>query len=171
MKLPIANYITLSRIIGALCLLPLEVLTQLISPFWLLYAFCGMTDIADGYVAHRLKTETKLGALLDSYADIIFIVCCVFKLIPLLILPSWLWIWIGLIIVIKVANQISALVIYHKLIFPHTLANKLTGLFLFISIPVFIYFGHIAILLFVAGLATFAAIQEGYVIIFNNHHK
>lgn len=59
------NSITLSRIIGALCLLPLEVTTQVVSPFWLVYAFSGMTDMADGYVAafaavqegHHIRTK------------------------------------------------------------------------------------------------------------------
>lgn len=87
----IAYCITLSRIAGALCLLPLEVTTQIVSAFWFVYAFCGMTDMADGYVARKLKAETKTGALLDSIADIIFVICCSFKLVPILTIPSWLW--------------------------------------------------------------------------------
>lgn len=101
MKLSIPNSITLSRIIGALCLLPLEVTTQKVSAYWFVYAFCGMTDMTDGYVARKLKAETKTGALLDSIADIVFVICCSCKLMPILTIPSWLWYVTLIIAVIK----------------------------------------------------------------------
>ncbi|MBO4571411.1 MAG: hypothetical protein J5699_05760 [Bacteroidales bacterium] len=44
----------------------------------------------------------------------------------------------------------------------HTKANKLTGLLLFIAIPM--VFWSIVPIAFVAGVATFAAIQEGHFI-------
>lgn len=164
LKLPIANHITLSRIIGALCLLPLEVATQPASPFWLLYAFCGITDIADGYVARKLQTETKTGALLDSIADIVFVICCSSKLIPVLTVPSWLWCLVLIIVTIKIINQVSAWIVHRRLVFPHSPANKLTGLMLFISIPLFVCFEMFIPLIITSVLAMYAALQEGHII-------
>lgn len=140
MKLTIADHITSSRIVGALCLLPLEVTTQFVSPFWLLFLICGITDIADGYVARKLKAETKRGAMLDSIADIVFVICCSIKLITILTVPSWIWCLVLIIATIKVINQICAWIVHRRFVFPHTSANKLTGLMLFISIPLFVCF-------------------------------
>ena len=118
--------------------------------------------MADGYLARKLGCVSKTGALLDSLADLAFVICCCFKLIPALALPKWLWIWGGVIVVIKVINQISALVMYKKCIFPHTVANKVMGVLLFLAVPT-AFWSFIPIVI-VAGVATFAAIQEGHFI-------
>ena len=78
---------------------------SLLRPFWIIYVLCGISDIADGWLARRLKCVTKTGALLDSLADICFVACCVWKLLPILELPLWLWLWAGVI----VGNGIPAL--------------------------------------------------------------
>ena len=158
------NLISSARMVGAMCLLLLDFTPQILSGFWGIYTICGVSDIADGYLARKLKSETKAGALLDSVADLVFVVCCAVKLIPLLNLPQWMWIWIGVIAAIKVINQMSALVVRRRLVFPHTLANKLSGLFLFVSVPLFVCLELSLPLYGVAGLATFAAIQEGHII-------
>jgi CDP-diacylglycerol--glycerol-3-phosphate 3-phosphatidyltransferase len=66
------------------------------------------------------------------------------------------------IILIKLVNQISALVVCNRFCFPHTLANKITGLLLFLSVPM--TFWSIIPIAIVAGVATFAAVQEGHFI-------
>ena len=118
--------------------------------------------MADGYLARKLGCESKTGAMLDSLADLAFVICCCFKLIPALALPKWLWIWAGAIVVIKVINQISALVMYKRCVFPHTVANKMTGVLLFLAVPT-AFWSFIPIVI-VAGVATIAAIQEGHFI-------
>ncbi len=55
-----------------------------------------------------------------------------------------------------------ALAVCKHLCFPHTKANKLTGLLLFLSVPT--VFWSVVPLAFVAGAATFAAVQEGHFI-------
>ena len=42
-------------------------------PFWTLYALCGISDMVDGWLARRLHAETKAGAILDSVADLSFV--------------------------------------------------------------------------------------------------
>ena len=128
-------------------------------PFWALYSVCGISDIVDGWLARKLKCVSKTGALLDSLADFCFVACYACKLLPILKLPQWLWLWAGVIVAIKVMNQLSALVMYGSCCFPHTLANKATGFLLFITVPM--TFCTIIPIAIVASVATFAAIQEG----------
>ncbi len=150
------NIITLLRIAGSLGLLLCDV-TGVV--FWLIYGLCGISDIADGWLARKLKCVTKTGALLDSLADICFVACCAWKLLPILDLPQWLWLWAGMIVVIKIVNQLSALVMYGHCCLPHTTANKATGFLLFIAVPMTVW--SIVPIAIVSTIATFAAIHEG----------
>ena len=118
--------------------------------------------MVDGYLARRLHAESKTGAVMDSVADIGLVACCAIRLLPVLPIPTWLWIWAGSIVLIKIINQISALVVHKRLCFPHTKANKLTGLLLFMAVPM--AFWSIVPIAIVAGVATFAAVQEGHFI-------
>lgn len=120
--------------------------------------------MADGNLARRLHAESKTGAVLDSVADLCFVACCAIRLIPVMQIPTWLWIWIwaGIIVAIKIVNQVSALAVCKRFCFPHTTANKMTGLLLFLAVPT--VFWSIISLAVVAGIATFAAIQEGHFI-------
>ncbi len=150
------NIIILLRIAGSLGLLLRDVTSVFL---WIIYGLCGISDIVDGWLARRLKCVTKTGALLDSIADICFVACCARKLLPILELPQWLWLWAGVIVTIKIVNQISALVMYGHCCFPHTLANKATGFQLFIAVPM--TFCTVVPFAIVATIATFAAIHEG----------
>lgn len=153
------NILSSFRIVGAIIILFCDVTSVV---FWGLYLTCGISDMADGWLARKFDCATKIGALLDSVADICFVVCCAWKLLLVFELPLWLWIWAGVIVVIKVINQILALVMHGKCSFPHTIANKVTGLLLFIAIPM--TFWSIIPLAIVAAIATFAAVQEGHFI-------
>ena len=155
------NAISALRFLGAACLLFFGVES---CAFWVIYFVCGLSDMADGYLARKLGCESKTGALLDSLADLVFVVCCCFKLIPALAFPKWLWIWGGVIVAIKVINQISALVMYKKCVFPHTIANKITGVLLFVGVPLTFFLESIVPMVIIAVVATFAAVQEGHFI-------
>ena len=120
--------------------------------------------MADGYLARILGCESLVGALLDSLADLVFMICCCFKLIPALAFPKWLWIWGGVIVATKIINQISALVMYKKCIFPHTITNKVTGVLLFVGVPITLWINSIVPIIIIAVVATFAAVQEGHFI-------
>lgn len=158
------NIITLLRIAGSLGLLFGDVAND---TFWIIYALCGTSDIVDGWLARKLKSVTMIGALLDSVADICFVACCVWKLLPILELPQWLWLWSGVIVAIKIVNQLSALVMYRRCRFPHTTANKITGFLLFIAVPM--TFWSVIPLVIVGTVATFAAIHEHYIITNKNN--
>ena len=153
------NIITAFRFLGAICLL---FINPAGAAFWVIYGLCGVSDMMDGYLARKLHAESKSGAVLDSVADICFVACCAIRLIPVVQIPTWLWIWAGVIVAIKIVNQVSALIVCKRFCFPHTKANKLTGLLLFIAVPML--FWSIIPIAVVAGVATFAAIQEGHFI-------
>ena len=152
------NVISALRIAGSIGLLFCNVTGW---PFWTLYALCGISDMVDGWLARILHAETKAGAILDSVADLSFVACCAIRLLPHLSIPSWLWIWAGIIVVIKLVNQVSSLVVFKRFCFPHTVANKLTGFLLFLAVPTL--FWTVIPVAVVAAVATFAAIQEGRV--------
>ena len=147
------NVISALRIAGSIGLLFCDVRGW---TFWTLY------DIFDGWLARKLHAESKVGALLDSVADIIFVVCCAARLLQVVEIPVWLWTWAVVIVFIKIMNQVSALVVCKRLCFPHTLANKLTGILLFLAAPA--VFWSVIPIAIVAALATFAAVQEGHFI-------
>ena len=155
----IPNILSTLRLLGAVCLLLCDPAG---AAFWVIYGLCGISDMADGFLARRLHAESKTGAVLESVADICFVACCAIRLLPVFQIPTWLWIWAGVIVLIKIINQVSALAIYKHLSFPHTKANKLTGLLLFITVPM--VFWSIVPIAIVAGVATFAAIHEGHFI-------
>ena len=155
----IPNIITSLRMAGSFGLLLCDVTG---AAFWMIYGLCGISDIADGWLARKLKCVSKTGALLDSLADICFVACCACRILPMLELPQWLWLWAGVIIAVKVANQFFAIVRHGHCRFPHTFANKVTGFLLFIAVP--LTFVSIIPISVVAAVATFAAIHEGCVL-------
>lgn len=161
MKIFFPNVITVSRIVGALCLLIFEFSTSFSGTFWIIYLGCGISDVLDGFIARALNSQSRLGAILDSVADLCFIGCCAWKLFPIINLDKWMWGWIILILLIKIINQISALYVHGKLIFPHTIANKVTGFLLFLSIPIYARLALSTPVILTAIIATFAALQEG----------
>ena len=153
------NAISSLRVAGSIGLLFCDVKGW---PFWSLYVLCGLSDILDGWLARRLHAESKTGAIWDSVSDIIFVACCAIRLLPVLEIPTWLCIWAGVIVFIKMVNQVSALAVFKRFCFPHTWANKLTGFLLFLTVPTM--FRSMIPISIVAALATFAAVQEGHLI-------
>ena len=89
MRKHIANIITTSRIFSSICLLLCPVFSI---SFYIIYIYCGITDMADGAIARRTKSDSELGAILDTVADSIFVAVCFVKILPTMQFPVWLWI-------------------------------------------------------------------------------
>lgn len=124
-----ANLITSCRILCSILLLFFPALSPM---FYVLYVISGFTDMIDGTVARKTNTISEFGSKLDTVADFIFILVCLIKVLPVLKIPTWLWIWIAVIAAIKVINVISGLICCKRLVVEHTIMNKITGLLLFI---------------------------------------
>ena len=156
-----ANLITSCRILLSLLLLFFPALSP---GFYGLYLAAGLSDMLDGFVARRTNSASPLGAKLDSMVDLVFLAVCLIKLLPVLALPVWLWVWVGLIALLRLVNVVSGFVRRKKLVLLHTRANKLTGALLFL-LPLSLGFLNIAYTAVpLCALASFAAIQEGHFI-------
>ena len=134
------------------------------SAFYIIYIYCGISDMLDGFIARKSKNESKIGARLDSASDIIFVIVAIIKILPALNLSKGIIIWIVIIALIKVTNVICAYICYKKLVLPHTIANKITGFTLFIAPLIIVNVNSIIIESIICIIATFSAIQEGHYI-------
>ena len=160
-KARMANLITGTRILCSAALLFCQPFSP---PFIVLYLIAGITDMTDGAMARKTNTTSELGAKLDTAADFVFVAVCLWKLLPRLAVPLWLWVWIVLIALIKMINTISGYVIQKRYVALHTVLNKVTGVLLFLlpmTLPV-AELKYSAPL--VCTVATLAAIQEGHFI-------
>ena len=156
-----ANAITIFRIAASIVLLFCPVFSP---AFYVLYIAAGLSDMLDGYVARKTNTDSRFGAKLDTIADYVFVIVCLIKLLPVIRIPIWLYVWTGIIAFIKVVNIISGFAVQKTFMAVHSAMNKATGLLLFLlplTIPVFPlkYFAIV-----VCAAATYAAIQEGHLI-------
>ena len=153
-----ANIITGLRI---LCSIALLFCPALSISFYVLYIAAGITDMIDGTVARKTNTVSEFGSRLDTAADFIFVAASIIKLLPVLQMATWIYVWIAVIAVIKGMNVVIDYVIHKKFVPVHSIMNKVVGFLLFI-LPLTLHFievRHSAAV--VCAVATFAAIQEG----------
>lgn len=159
MKKHIANIITGSRIVFSL---PLLFIPLTSAWFCVIYLLCGLSDMIDGTVARRTSSASEFGARLDTVSDFVFMTVALIKFVPHLHIPVWLWIWIGIIAMIKLGNAAWGFVRTKKLVSPHTVLNKVTGLLLFL-LPLTISLVDLTYTFpIVCAVATVAAIHEVY---------
>lgn len=156
-----ANIVTSCRILCSILMLFSPAFSV---QFYILYLICGLTDMVDGTIARKTHTDSEFGAKLDSVADFIFVVISLVKLLPVIHIPRWLWIWILVIAIIKIINVISGFICKRRLMVEHTIMNKVTGFMLFILPLTFVFIELKYSAVVVCTIATFAAIQEGHLI-------
>ena len=99
-----ANAITIFRMAAGIVLLFCPVFSP---AFYMFYIMAGLSDMLDGFVARKTNTAGRFGAKLDTMADYVFVIVCLIKLLPVIRIPIWLYVWIGIIAFIKVINIIS----------------------------------------------------------------
>ena len=164
----IADILTGCRIFGSILLLFFPVFSL---EFYVTYLLCGFSDMIDGTIARKTNSSSKFGSQLDTIADLVFVVISMIKLLPVIHIPRWLWIWGGVIAVIKISNTIWGYVSKKQFISLHTIMNKVTGLLLFL-LPLTISFVELKYTaIVVCSVATFSAIQEGFCIITDSGPK
>ena len=164
----LANILTGCRILGSILLLVFPAFSV---AFYITYLFCGLSDMIDGTIARKTNSTSKFGSQLDTIADLIFVAASLFKLLPAIHIPGWLWIWGGVIAVIKISNIIWGYVSKKQFISLHTNMNKVTGLLLFL-LPLTISFVELKyIAIAVCSIAALSAIQEGFYVITDSEPK
>ena len=158
----IANCISISRIIMSIMLLIPETFSI---HFNITYIYCGISDMLDGFIARKSKSESEMGDRLDSTADIIFVIASMVKILPVLHLSDVIIIWVVFIAFIKIINIVCSYIYNKKMVLPHTIANKITGFVLFVAPFIIVNTNSILFEIIVCSIAAFAAVQEGYCII------
>ena len=154
----VANILTGFRILGSIFLLFFPVFSE---EFYSIYLLCGFSDMIDGTIARKTNSASELGSKMDTAADLAFVTASLVKILPTINIPGWLWIWGGVIAIIKIGNIIWAYVSKKQFLSLHTIMNKVTGLLLFLlpfTMP-FVELKHSSIVVY--SIATFSAIQEG----------
>lgn len=124
-----ANVITIGRTLFSVLMFVIP--TDSVG-FFALYLLCGISDILDGFVARKLHTESDFGAMLDSAADLVFAAVYAVRILPLLHIPLWIWLWTAAIAVVKLCGIAYESIKARGLRIRHSVANKLTGLLIFL---------------------------------------
>ena len=129
----IPNLLTFLRI--GLCVALIFINPPMGSASFFVYCIAGLTDMLDGPLARRIPNgKSKIGADLDSFADMFLVTIGIFVLMPVMQIWDWLWIAVIGILILKIlSTTIIGLIKHRKILFTHTLANKLAALFLFIG--------------------------------------
>ena len=156
------NAITCSRLVGAFCLLLTKPLTKW---FFVLYTFCGVSDLLDGWLARATKNESSFGAMLDSISDLAFYAIMTLTTLPTLIerLPIGIWIAVGGIVVLRIFSYGFCALRKHSFASLHTYLNKLTGFAVF-TIPFYIKLSCSTVLATVGcTISALATIEELYI--------
>ena len=153
-----ANVITGLRILVSAVLVFCPVFSQI---FYVLYLIAGLSDMVDGIIARKTNSVSEFGSRFDSIADFVFVAVCLIKILPVMDIPIWLYVWTAVIALIKIINIISGVAKQKRVVTVHTTLNKVTGVLLFmlpltLSIVPLIYTG-----IPICSVTTFAAVQEG----------
>ena len=155
----IANILTGCRIFGSVLLLFFPAFSL---GFYIIYFFCGFSDMLDGTIARKTNTVSSFGSKLDTAADFVFIAVCAVKILPVINISIWLWIWIVIIAIIKTANIVLGFVYRKEFVALHTVLNKATGLLLFL-LPFTLQFIELKYnFAVVCAIASISSIQECY---------
>lgn len=131
LKRNLANLLTFFRMLGSLAL---ALVKPFGVPFYMIYTLCGISDGLDGTVARRLGSADERGALLDSFADILFYAVMIYRLVPTLWnrLPIWVWVCAFVALGLRLTSYATAGVRYRRFASLHTWANKGTGFSIFV---------------------------------------
>ena len=159
MAMYVPNMISALRIILSVLLIPL--IPNRIG-FIAIYITIGITDVLDGLIARKLGCESDFGAKLDSIADFIFYLILTVMFIKLYFSSLEVTHQFALIVIIfaRLANMLLTKLKYKKVIFIHTLANKTSGVIVYL-IPLVFLFAKNGIVIWIILIIVFiAAIEE-----------
>ncbi len=161
-KLP--NILSISRLVISCILFPLGSYPTL---FTILYLYCGISDIADGYIARRWKIESALGAKLDSYSDFVFyiLITVIFFTHTELMTNTIILLLVISIFVFRILNMIITKIRFGQWGMLHTIANKLSGLLVYFMLPLYLLFPPISIAIGViaTSIALIATLEETFI--------
>ena len=131
MRKNLANISTSTRILRTLCLI---FLTPLTLPFFVVYIWCGLSDVLDGFVARKLRIISSFGSKLDSVSDLLFYTVMMLKIWSFLRegLPQYVWILIYTVLGIRFLCYVYVGIRDHRFTSRHTILNKINGGLMFL---------------------------------------
>ena len=167
----IPNILSVSRMPLALSLL---FLTQRPYLFVSVYCVTGMTDVLDGFLARRYKWTSELGAKIDGFADILFmlsILAIAFFVIKMQI-KMYVYIGIAAVAAIKLVNLGITKAKFKNWNTMHTWANKISGLPFFIVVPACIVLNTVpnAMIFIFLCFSAVAALEETVILLSSDEH-
>ena len=156
------NVITTLRIIGAIFLI---LVSYGSIKFFIIYTLVGLTDALDGYFARKFNVQSRVGATLDSIADLIFYFVILIKLMPTLlaVLPNLVWYGVAIVVILRIFCYIFVAIKFHKFASIHTYLNKLSSLVIFL-LPYFVISSFLRNYAFVVVSITLLAVTEEIII-------
>ena len=161
MRKNLANIITATRILGTLGLIFLAPLTL---PFYVVYVWCGLSDVLDGFVARKLQIISPFGSKLDSASDLLFYTVMMLKIWSFLQegLPNYVWILIYAVLGIRFLCYVYVGIRDHHFESRHTILNKINGGLMFF-LPFFVRTPYLIpyslLILLIAYISTFDEIR------------
>lgn len=155
----VPNMLSVLRIILSVLLIPF--MSGRIG-FVFIYIAIGITDVLDGLIARKLGYESDFGAKLDSIADFVFYSILVFMFLKLhsSIVEVTNQVALIVIIFIRLINMLLTKLKYKKVVFIHTLANKTSGVILYLMPMVFLFVQDGIVVSIILIIVFIAAIEE-----------
>lgn len=166
----IPNILTVARIIIAVAVMFIEPYSVL---FYVLYAFCGVSDLIDGSIARALKVDGRIGETLDTIGDTLLTWTTTHMVAMYAHKVDGLDCWVGMVIAIlvvfasRILGALVTLVRFKKFSMLHTIGNKV-GMIIFYLYP----FMYIALrtaggadigLYVICALCTLAGLEEVFI--------
>lgn len=162
----IPNILTASRIIIAIIILFIKPFSI---SFYIIYGYCGISDLFDGVIARAIKNESSFGSLLDTIGDVLLTITGSFVTFRYMYMVDNIWIWGMLaavlsIYVFRAIGAVVTLVRFKKFAMLHTIGNKV-GMILLFLFPLFyellsLVNGAQIALYVICGICVIAAIEE-----------
>lgn len=166
------NLLSGLRIVLALVLPPLAESPGL---FAATYVLCGITDIADGYIARKYNAATTLGAKLDSLADVIFwaIVLAILFLRTGILSDRLVLTGALVVILVRAANFLITKIKFKQWGMLHSYGNKASGLALYLALPGCVFLGYMPLYLVIPvfTMALLSALEETAILVTANKYN
>ena len=124
-----ANMISVARILAAISL---YFFSKVSYPFVIVYVFCGLTDVLDGYLARKLNTTSTLGALLDTIGDVLTYFGFAKLLFMQHLVPLWAFLWFIAILSGNVVGGVIAKKRFGEFYLVHSFFGRVVGGLLFV---------------------------------------
>ena len=160
MKLDLPDILSLSRVVGAVLLLFTTPLSLL---FLAVYGYCCITDVLDGFLARRFRSENRQGQILDSTADIVLTVCLLACLIPFLPWEGWMITWIAIIAVIRIISLGIGSMRFGQIALLHTYGNKISAFLRYLAPFLLAFVDLTPMMIVLCTITTLTSLEDLYI--------